>query len=321
MTPLIAYEPKNFRPATLDIISRANEILREYEAQGFDLTLRQLYYQFVSRDWIRNKQSEYDRLGSIVNDARMAGRIDWHSITDRTRNLQSWSSWETPVGVLESAAHSYRRDIWERQPHYVECWIEKDALVGVIERPCRAERIPYFSCRGYTSQSEMWRAAVRLGEQIELGKKVTVLHLGDHDPSGIDMTRDIRSRLTHFMAGNRQVDEGEDVGEAYDRIGADFAVERIALTMDQIEEYGPPPNPAKQTDSRAGDYIARYGYESWELDALPPTVMGELIQDAVQELVDQDIREEDLEQERAERADLDRIVDEARDKYEAEDED
>jgi hypothetical protein len=106
-----------FYAGSLAIIQTANDILAEYKADNLTLTLRQLYYQFVSRDLIANKQSEYKRLGSIINDARQAGLVDWARIEDRTRNLVTHSSWDSPGGIIRSAAHSYRRDIWQEQEY------------------------------------------------------------------------------------------------------------------------------------------------------------------------------------------------------------
>lgn len=153
--PLVCYVEKRFNPATLDVIARANEIIAEYAEQGFALTLRQLYYQFVARALLRNKQTEYKRLGSIVNDARLAGLIDWDHIQDRTRNLLSNSHWTDPAEIIDSAARSFEVDKWTGQEWRPEVWIEKDALLGVIEGVCVELDVPFFSCRGYTSQSEM----------------------------------------------------------------------------------------------------------------------------------------------------------------------
>ena len=123
---------KNFHDATLTLIQRANEIIAEYEAQGFALTLRQLYYQFVARRLLENRQSEYKRLGSIINDARLAGLIDWDSIEDRTRELRSHAHWDDPSEIVAACASQYREDLWASQEHRPEVWIEKDALVGII---------------------------------------------------------------------------------------------------------------------------------------------------------------------------------------------
>jgi hypothetical protein len=300
--PFIRYERKKFRETTLDIIDMANEILVEYEQQGFDLTLRQLYYQFVSRDWLPNNQRSYNRLGSIVNDARLAGMIDWDHIIDRTRNVVQWQTEASPAAAARRAAEAYRRDRWEDQPSYVEVWIEKDALVGVIEGICSRLMVPYLSCRGYTSQSEMWGAAQRLYEKADEGKKVLILHLGDHDPSGIDMSRDIRERLSHFMASDKYIAEnGADSAAAIDWMQRHLSVERIALTMDQVRHYDPPPNPAKFTDSRAEDYVRRYGVSSWELDALSPATLAALIKEHVEDALDHDLWDAQIQREKDER--------------------
>jgi hypothetical protein len=265
--PKIEYVPRRFSPATMDVITTAEAICQEYAGQGYDLTLRQLYYQFVARGLLANRQTEYKRLGSIVNDARLAGLIDWDHVTDRTRNLRDLAHWDDPESIISASASQYRTDRWADQDYRVEVWVEKDALTGVIARSAQALDVPWFSCRGYTSQSELWGAAMRHRRHERHGQKVVVIHLGDHDPSGIDMSRDIADRLALF--------------------GAATTVWRIALNMVQVLQYDPPPNPAKLTDSRAEGYIARHGESSWELDALDPTVLDGLITEAVQSYRDE----------------------------------
>lgn len=266
------YVERKFSPGSARIIEQANEIIIDYQQQGFTLTLRQLYYQFVSRDLIPNKQTEYKRLGSIINDARLAGLIDWTAIEDRTRNLRTVPSWDGPSDIVRAAANSFKLDLWKDQENYCEVWIEKDALVGVIEPICQKLRVPFFACRGYTSQSEQWVSAMRLAKRTQRGKDVTIFHLGDHDPSGIDMTRDNEDRLRTFIAEHGAVDM--------------FHVERLALNMDQVRKYRPPPNPAKVTDSRFEVYAATHGDKSWELDALDPKVISNLIKKHVDTLID-----------------------------------
>lgn len=269
--PCVCYIPKNFKPETLETIDHANQIIAEYRQAGLRLTLRQLYYQFVARDLLANTLRNYKNLGNAINDARLAGLIDWHAIEDRTRNLRSNAHWDDPAGIVRAAARSFALDKWEGQKRRVEVWIEKDALVGVIEEVCGDLDVAFFSCRGYTSQSEMWDAAQRLIRYGENGQHPLILHLGDHDPSGIDMSRDIRDRLELFM-------------EAHGVMAAE--VKRIALNEEQVERYAPPPNPAKVTDSRAPKYIERFGRESWELDALEPTVLIDLIRTEVERVMD-----------------------------------
>jgi hypothetical protein len=279
--PLICYKAFNFKQATKSIIHAANDIIHEYAEQGFQLTLRQLFYQFVARDLIPNTQRSYKRLGSIVNDGRLAGMIDWDAITDRTRAVRRNSHWDNPGEIVDAAVKSYTTDKWEHMENRVEVWIEKDALVDVIAGPCSALDVAFFSCRGYVSQSEMWAASQRLLDFEEDGYETHILHLGDHDPSGIDMTRDIQERLELFESTVR--------------------VHRIALTSAQIEEIQPPPNPAKTTDSRYLGYISEYGEESWELDALEPAYIVDLITREVLALRDEDTWEENREKQEAER--------------------
>ena len=199
-----AFLPKKFHAATLEVIEHANEIIAEYERGGFSLTLRQLYYQFVARRLIENTVSEYKRLGKIVNDGRLAGMIDWDGIEDRTRRLESYQSYVGPWEAIEEAAQSYREDPWLSQNYRPEVWIEKDALIGVIEGVCSDYHLPHFACRGNVSQSELYAAGKRFANYLADGLTPVVLHLGDHDPNGLDMTRDNRDRLRLFAgAGHR----------------------------------------------------------------------------------------------------------------------
>jgi hypothetical protein len=282
--PKIKYRDINLGSSRLATVLQANAIISEYEAQGFNLTLRQLYYQFVSRDLIPNSQRAYKQLGGVVNDARLAGLIDW-LIIDRTRGLRSLATWDDPSEIVSDAAKQFRNDLWGAQPYRPEVWIEKDALAGVVEGVCNELRVPYFSCRGYTSQSEMWVAAQRLIEYEKNGQEALVLHLGDHDPSGIDMSRDIQDRLALFTDG-------------------EVHFERLALNEDQVARYSPPPNPAKTTDSRYGAYTREHGDESWELDALEPSVITDLIRNAIRVNLDSGPWEESLTVELGQRAAL-----------------
>ena len=279
---------KNFRQKALATIEQANTIIAEYQAGGYTLTLRQLYYQFVSRDLIPNTNRSYKNLGQTMNDARLAGLVDWNAIEDRLRNLVAWRHYDSPEDAIRSVRDSYDIDMWANQETRVEVWIEKDALTGVIAGICGQLDIPYFACRGFVSVSEMWRAGRRMRRD---GRNTVMIHLGDHDPSGMDMTRDNDDRLRMFANYNGRVE-----------------VRRIALNMDQVQQYGPPPNPAKTTDSRAADYIAEYGNDSWELDALEPAVLTQLIQDEVDSIRDMDLWAERVEQLSDDKDVLDRII-------------
>lgn len=284
------FKEKRFGRDALDTIAKANAIITDYKQQGFTLTLRQLYYQFVSAALIKNDMKAYKNLGAIINSARLAGLIDWNAIEDRTRNLVKYGYDYDVKSSLEYAADSYQLDHWDAQPCYVEVWVEKEALIGVISEICRKLHVPYFACRGYVSQSEQYDAGKRFELKIDRGQEVHILHLGDHDPSGIDMTRDNQTRLTMFA-------------------GQEINLKRLALNMDQIDQYAPPPNPAKITDSRATGYIAKFGHESWELDALKPQVISNLIKREIDQLIDEDSWQTVDDKQKADRAKIRKFVD------------
>jgi hypothetical protein len=270
-----------FRQATLAQIDEANEIIGEYRTLGFILTLRQLFYQFVSRAALANTLAEYKRLGRTVTDARRAGRIDWGAIEDRTRNVRRLPTWDDPSKIINACASQYRESLWSRQPYRPEVWIEKDALIGVIEGVSNEFRAPYFSCRGNVSESEMYAAGKRFADHLEQGQVPVVLHLSDHDPNGLDMTRDIRERLALFA---RQ----------------EIEVRRLALNLDQTAAL--PPNFAKEKDSRYAAYVRQFGRNCWELDALSPDVISGLVRDALEGLIEADAWAEAMASEEENRA-------------------
>lgn len=175
----ICYVEKTFRAAALATIAQANRIVAEYQRAGYRLTLRQLYYQFVSRGWIENTIQRYKRLGATICDARLAGLIDWDAIEDRTRNLNALPHWTGPDDIVEACARQFRVEVWATQPKRVEVWIEKEALAGVFERVCNDLHVPFFCCRGYTSASEVWSAAQRMRGYVQAGQRMVVLHFGD----------------------------------------------------------------------------------------------------------------------------------------------
>jgi hypothetical protein len=262
------FVPKNFgadRKATIDT---ANSIIATYQAQGYRLTLRQLYYQFVSKDLIQNTERSYKNLGATISDGRLAGLIDWDAIEDRVRVPKVPLEFSSVEHLVNSATSWYRLPRWDGQENYVELWVEKDALAGVLQPIAHEFHVTLMVNRGYSSQSAMFESARRF-QGSGHGMAKHLLYLGDHDPSGEDMVRDVGDRLEMFGV-------------------AALRVKKLALTMGQVEQYQPPPNPAKLSDSRAAKYVDKHGDQSWEVDALPPNVLGEIIRTELQTLVDQD---------------------------------
>jgi hypothetical protein len=285
----IPYRDIHLSKANKQKLMFINTIIEEYQSQGYILTLRQLYYQLVSRDIIPNNQNEYGKLSILLKEGRMSGWIDWDAIEDRLRTPMKPSSFEDPQEVLEAAHDQYELPRMRGQKIYIEVWVEKDALSGVLSRITSKYHIPIMVNRGYSSATAMHDAFHRFvhhGAYKEI--PVRVFYLGDFDPSGLDMIRDIRDRIVEFQNG---------YNDGYLVEYMDFKVVPLALTKAQIDEHQPPPNPAKVTDPRAKRFIRRYGGTSWEVDALPPKVLNGLLDEAIRQEIDIDIYNNILEQE------------------------
>jgi DNA topoisomerase VI subunit A len=266
------YLEKSFQRETLRLIEVMNAIIDEYVEQGYVLTVRQLYYQLVARAIIENTEKSYKRITSIVNDAKIAGLTDWDAIEDRTRSFIRRSAWTSGASVLKSARDSYHEDMWTNQHTRIFVIVEKEALAGVLEGVCNKYDMPLLAARGYPSGTVLREFAESdLIPALDRGQDVIILHLGDHDPSGIDMTRDLRERLELFVSSD---------------LAVSLDLKRIALNMEQIRKVNPPENPAKSTDSRYKDYRRKYGQSSWELDALDPRYLNNLIDGEVNKIID-----------------------------------
>ena len=267
--------------ANKERLGTINGIIEEYQDEGYVLTLRQLYYQLVSRDIIPNKQAEYSKLSTLLKEGRMAGIVDWDAIEDRLRKPYKPSSFDSPQDILEACINQYELPRMEGQNIYLEVWVEKDALSGVLKRVTEKYHVPILVNRGYSSASAMYDSFMRFVRNGAYKERpVKVLYLGDYDPSGLDMIRDIRERIIEFQ-------EGYNYGTLVEQM--QFSVEPIALTREQIEQYNPPPNPAKVTDPRAKDFIKKHGRTSWEVDALRPEVLNALLRDAILENINESL--------------------------------
>lgn len=287
-----------YSPKDRAIVEQILEIVDDYSQQGFRLTLRQLYYQLVSRDLIPNQEKSYKRIGGIVSDARLGGWMDWDAIEDRARRPEVPSQFDSVEEIMEVALRQFRLPRFAGQQKYVELWVEKDALAGVLAPIAREYHITLMVNRGYSSTSSMRDCGERIREscnELEIDQAY-VLYLGDMDPSGEDMVRDVRMRLHQFVNDGVLVLDDDTSGEP-DSLESEFDarirkpeldvyVEKLALTMAQVEEYDPPPNPAKLSDSRAKAYIEKYGTSSWEVDALPPKELRKIITRRLDMLID-----------------------------------
>ena len=290
LLPKIQYRTTRTQKKILALIQKANEIIDEFKELGYDsIALRQLFYQFVSRNIIQNNQNEYDNLCNTIKNGRYRGLIDWESIVDRTRSLRELSHWDSPADILESAAQSYRIDLWNNQDVYLECWTEKDAVLNVVQQAAERYDVPYFSCRGFNSASEMWQTAQRIISRTANGKECILLYMGDFDPSGAHMSNDIFNRLEEF--------------------GAKFKFDRIALNKEQVDKYELPPQRVKADDTRTPKFVEKHGNQCYELDALPPLVLDKLISDNITKHLDIDKFNQSIFRQDSERAMLRELID------------
>ena len=281
-----------FYRKTQEKLAVVNSILDGFQKKGLKVTVRQVHYQLVAKGITPNKDNEYDKLVGLLKNGRMAGLIDWDAIEDRLRG--PWKPW--CVGGVEEAVQDtvdqYRLNRQEGQSCLIEVWTEKDALSGVLKRITGKYGVHLVVCRGYSSVTSMYHAHKRMVEAIERGRGCRIIYVGDHDPSGLDMVRDLRCRLAKFDA----------------RLGEHLTVEPVALTMDQIKEFDPPANKVKGTDKRVKRYRKEHGEKCWEVDALPPEFLNETVEDVIRGKMDLDQFSKILEREKEDKLKLAEIA-------------
>jgi hypothetical protein len=280
---------RKFTTKSLELIARCEAIIVAYQADGFDLTLRQLYYQCVVANLFPNSQKSYNNLGSLISDARLAGLIDWDAIKDRGRSTRINPHWDSPADIVESAAASFRVDRWENQSCFVCVQVEKQALEGILVPLCRELDVPFAANKGYCSSSTFYETGMRMRHHAENGKELHIVYLGDADPSGFDMRRDVAERTTMFVRG-------------------DVNVHTVALNMDQVQSMNIPSNPAKQTDARFKKFQEQYGDDSYELDGVEPRALVQIVREKVESFIDQDAWDESGKQEENYRVDLKKMA-------------
>lgn len=275
----------------LQLLEHILHTIDTYTADGYRLTSRQICYQMLTKNFIAG--SEFKKTATLISNARLAGLIDWDAIEDRSREMVCNSHWDNPKSMLHSCAEQFQIDKWATQPNYVEVMVEKQALEGILIPVCEELDVPFTANKGYCSSSTLYEASKqRFLKRLKQGKTLYVIYLGDHDPSGIDMDRDLSERLNMFIRSEDGIN-----------------VERIALNMDQVTKYKLPPNPAKMTDTRANSYIRRFGRSSWELDAIEPKELVKLVKSSVLKLRDKQLWDIEVEREQQMKEELKNFAD------------
>lgn len=269
--------PKDTNIGSEQIVVEVNKIVSQFSTK---LTLRQIYYQLVSKHLIQNKIGQYKRLSRILVQARHDQQVSWNSIEDRTREATGGDEdYKSPEDVFERAKdylkecwEYYNLPFWKDQPKYVEIWFEKQALSGIFDKATEDYNVVQLACKGYSSHTMGYELAQRLEEGHVQGREVHIVYFGDHDPSGVDIYRFIKDMCNRF--------------------GLDIHFHRAGITSEQIEKYNIPPMMAKTSDSRYNGFVAEHGTDVVELDALDPDVLIQIVKDEIEERLDQDIREE-----------------------------
>lgn len=262
-----------------EIVKAVREITSKYRTK---MTLRQIYYRLVARNLIPNNLNSYKNLSRILVSAREKGEIAANIMEDRGRETHGGDYPEdTPeefirrrLGNLNGCWNYFSNTMWANQEEYLEVWVEKDALSRLVSSATEPYKVMTCVGRGYSSYTYVSDAVNRFIEKQD--KSCTIIYVGDLDPSGLDITRDLGRRLSDY--------------------GADHVtVKRIALDHDQVDQYDLPPAPVKLTDARAEKYIAKHGKNVWELDALEPPVLQEIIKTEIASHIDADAWSESIE--------------------------
>ena len=299
------------------IVKATNEILAQYDVR---LTVRQIYYRLVSPPYqlFANLMKNYKQFDRVLTRAREKGDVNWRGIEDRARGTIGGDFGYDGVGdFLDNSfdidEDQYTRKMWEDQSRYIEVWLEKDALAALVSNVARKYRVLTFPSRGYSSLTKIAEAICeRFYDRFFALKPVLVLHFTDHDPSGLDMTRDVEARVKDYFG--RMINEEtlirlrrdhpelshDEVYKLYEEKIEDykrrlrnqrfielFEIKRMALTYDQVKEFDLAPNPTKMADARSPKYVAEYGDECWELDALPPDELERIVDEAVKDHIDE----------------------------------
>lgn len=259
-------------PSYEEVVEAALEVFKQYDTA---LTLRQLYYRLVSKQLFANTINSYKRLSRIMVKAREEGDVPINCLEDRSRRIlgrgdtsyvSAQDFLKRRLASLKESYKDYKLPMWDIQPNYILVSLEKDALSRLVSDIANQYAVRTFPTRGYPSFTYVQRMARYMRNRLK-GKPTVVLYFGDFDPSGVDIERDLSERLTKYDAGN-------------------FMVYRVALTKDQIVKYSLPPMPVKKSDARSDNFVASYGNESVELDALDPNTLKLMVAQSIASYID-----------------------------------
>lgn len=238
------------------VLDAARLVISEYEDA---ITIRHLFYRLVGLRVIDKTESAYSNLCTLLAKWRRSGAIQYSDFVDGTRWKSGPTLWDSAAEALQNTANCYRQNLWADQAHFVEVWVEKDAIRSIVSDATSKWGVDVLACKGFPSMSTLASAADTFRAQQERGKEVHILYLGDRDPSGLAIDTNIKSALFDDHA----VD------------GVDFR--RLAVTPEQIEEFNLPTRPVKTSDRRAKGWLG----ECVEVDTMPPATIKEIFNHAI----------------------------------------
>lgn len=259
-------------------------IVHDPDYNGDPLTVRQVYYQCVTRHFVgENTQAMYDKVQRAVLQMRRNGALSYRMIRDNARERRAIRQYGSASEALEEMGRLYRRNFLQTQPNYIEVWCEKDALSGVIAPICMQYGVTFAAIRGFSSDSFQFDSAEEIAE---VGKPAIVIYLGDHDPSGWWIAKDLEAHVRSF--------------------GVDVTVDHRGVHPRQIDQFNLPDSfEAKQSDKKRAAFVAHFGRARCvELDALPPNVLRQIVEEAIEEYIDVDAYNREVEIHNMERQQL-----------------
>ncbi|MFM9073300.1 MAG: hypothetical protein ACKOOC_07865 [Cyanobium sp.] len=267
---------------TREQIANIRAAIFDYCEKYQPLTVRQLFYALVCQGLIDKSETEYKQtVGRLAKEMRLEGDLPWHWLVDNTRWIRKPSSYGSLADCVESSSRAYRRSLWQQSDEYVDVWLEKDALSGVLYDVTSEYDCPLMVTRGHPSLSFLREAAETM---VATRKAVTVYYFGDYDPSGKDIARNCPERLRQFME-----EISHDEWECSDPIrpfdgGPKLNFIEVAVNECQIDEWNLPTRETKGSDSRA----AKFGSRSVELDAIPPDQLRAMVRACLDQHISRD---------------------------------
>jgi hypothetical protein len=273
---------------SLELLKQVQQVIQSYD---FALTLRQIYYQLVAKQIIPNQQKYYKTISRLCVIGRDENMLPEDSFADRLREIDKPTSWDDLGDFMKTVKGAYKKSKWNNQAAYVETWTEKDALRGVISPITYEYDVPLLVVRGQVSRTAIYESYKRFEQKAKEEKDCYLFYFGDFDPSGISIYKSLADRIRNFG----------DYGEL-------IKFERIALTREQIETYGLPQDPAKTSDPNYSKFVSEHGDNVVELDALPPDVLRELIEESIESSIDNVLLSQVQETEKEEKTRLHHLI-------------